>query len=294
MELQRDHAYFLYRYGIGLLRRLPRAFAMALMSFIANLAFCFSGRTRRVVTRNLRTVVGPLTSKREVRRLVHASFASYGRYWADLAQLSKLTEGDYRRHFDEQDLVAFVENLDHKPAIIALPHIGSWEMAGLWASWHGYRINTVAESASSEALTEWFRKQRETMGINVFAYSDKALGQLLAALGRNELVTLVADRNIGGEGVDVTFFGRTVKMPGGPALLALRSGCPLIPLAVYHDHNDHHVPILLPPVASKRIGRLHEDVARVTQDLAFAFEELIKRAPEQWHVFQPFWSDPDD
>ncbi|HVB00435.1 MAG TPA: phosphatidylinositol mannoside acyltransferase [Acidimicrobiales bacterium] len=294
MELQRDRAYFLYRFGTGLLRQLPRPIAMMVMSLAANLAYVLSGGTRGVVTRNLRNVVGVQMSSRGLQMLVRSSFVSYGRYWADLAQLPKHSANDLGRYLDEQDLIEFVEVHKHKAAIIALPHIGSWEIAGLWANRHGYTVNTVAEPASSEALTDWFRQQRDVFGIHVFNYSDQVINQLLAALGRDELVTLVADRNIGGEGVEVSFFGETVKMPGGPALLALRSGCPLIPLAVYQDHADHHRPVLLPPISLERSGRLRDDVVRVTQDLAYAFEELIRKAPEQWHVFQPIWSDRNE
>jgi KDO2-lipid IV(A) lauroyltransferase len=48
-----------------------------------------------------------------------------------------------------------------------------------------------------------------------------------------------------------------------------------------------------PPVSTTRRGGLREDVGRVTQELARELEFLIRRAPEQWHLFQPNWpSDP--
>ncbi len=271
----------------------PRPIAMNVMTAIANLAYVFGGPTRKVVANNLRNVVGEKLSDRELKRLVRSSFATYGRYWADLALLAKLPGLDLASYLDEQDLLDFVEALKHKAAVIALPHLGSWEISGLWAFQHGYKVNTVAEPASSEALTDWFRQQRDALGIRVFTNTDNVLNQLLGALDRDELVTLVADRSIGGEGIDVLFFGKSVKMPGGPALLALRSGCPLVPLAVYHDRAGNHRPVLLPAISLERTGHLRDDIARVTQDLAYAFEELIKRAPDQWHVFQPIWSDPD-
>ena len=44
-----------------------------------------------------------------------------------------------------------------------------------------------------------------------------------------------------------------------------------------------------PPLDTTRRGSLREDVARVTQDLAHALEDLIRQAPEQWHLLQPNW-----
>ena len=56
--------------------------------------------------------------------------------------------------------------------------------------------------------------------------------------------------------------------------------------------NGHHA-IVRPPIPMDRQGSLREDVARVTQALAGDLEYLIRRAPEQWHLFQPNWpSDP--
>ena len=48
-----------------------------------------------------------------------------------------------------------------------------------------------------------------------------------------------------------------------------------------------------PPLPLERQGRLREDVARGTQALTHELEWLIRRAPSQWHMFQPNWpSDP--
>jgi len=77
-------------------------------------------------------------------------------------------------------------------------------------------------------------------------------------------------------------------LPGGPALLALRSGAPLVPVAVFVQGNNHHA-VVLPPLDTQRRGRLRADVQRVTQDVAHALEILICRDPTQWHVLQPNW-----
>jgi hypothetical protein len=41
------------------------------------------------------------------------------------------------------------------------------------------------------------------------------------------------------------------------------------------------------------LGKLRADVTALTEKLAGELEVLIRRAPEQWHLFQPNWpSDP--
>ena len=92
-----------------------------------------------------------------------------------------------------------------------------------------------------------------------------------------------------GDGVAVDFFGEGTTMPGGPATLALRTGAPLIPAGVYFRPRGGHSAIIGPPLVVEREGRLRDDVARITQELTRRFEELIRMAPEQWHLMQPNW-----
>jgi KDO2-lipid IV(A) lauroyltransferase len=47
--------------------------------------------------------------------------------------------------------------------------------------------------------------------------------------------------------------------------------------------------VVRPPIDTTRQGKLRDDVARVTQVLAHELEELIRLAPEQWHLLQPNW-----
>jgi KDO2-lipid IV(A) lauroyltransferase len=102
-------------------------------------------------------------------------------------------------------------------------------------------------------------------------------------------VGLLADRDLAGNGVEVEFFGERTTLPAGPALLALRSGAPLMPCAIYQRRHGLYHAVLQPPLDSTRSGRMRQDVHRLTQDMAHALEELIRLAPEQWHLFQPNW-----
>jgi KDO2-lipid IV(A) lauroyltransferase len=63
----------------------------------------------------------------------------------------------------------------------------------------------------------------------------------------------------------------------------------LLPTAVYFRAGRDHLGVVRPPVEVQRLGRLREDIARITQALANELEALIRVAPEQWHLLQPNW-----
>jgi lauroyl/myristoyl acyltransferase len=112
---------------------------------------------------------------------------------------------------------------------------------------------------------------------------------VLTALRNNHVVCLLSDRDIGGGGVEVEFLGERTTLPAGPATLALRTGAPLFPTAVYYGGERGRRGVVRPPLDLARTGRLRDDVARVTQALADELGDLIRRAPEQWHLLQPNW-----
>ncbi|MFK8022935.1 MAG: hypothetical protein AB8G26_03130, partial [Ilumatobacter sp.] len=98
-----------------------------------------------------------------------------------------------------------------------------------------------------------------------------------------------------GNGPEVEFFGERTTLPGGAATVSLRTGAPIFPTAVYFtDRVDAHLGWVRAPMRPQRESkRLRDDVNRITQDLAQELEILIRRAPSQWHLFQPNWpSDP--
>lgn len=111
---------------------------------------------------------------------------------------------------------------------------------------------------------------------------------LLTALREGRLVALVADRNIGGRGIEVEFFGERTSLPAGPAVLALRTGAVLLPGASYFRSGGGHRVVVRPPVTVPPAGTPRR-VGVMTQELAHRFEDLIREAPTQWHLVQPNW-----
>jgi KDO2-lipid IV(A) lauroyltransferase len=103
-------------------------------------------------------------------------------------------------------------------------------------------------------------------------------------------VCLLCDRDLGGGGIEVDFFGERTTLPAGPVTLGLRTGAPVFPTAVYYDMGPRErLGVVRPALDATRTGRLRDDVSRLTQALAHELEELIRRAPEQWHLLQPNW-----
>ena len=118
----------------------------------------------------------------------------------------------------------------------------------------------------------------------------------MRALNDNHVVCLLADRDLQGGGPEVEFFGERTTMPAGPATLgaADRGTDPAHRCLLHRAASTGTTPGCGHRLTVERVEkRLRDDVQRITQDLAHDLEILIRRAPSQWHMFQPNWpSDP--
>lgn len=268
----------------------PRPVAQVGGRVIAAGSARLSADKRRIVERNLRRVHGPEHPDHLVRRGVDQVFASYARYWVDSLRLPDLSIDEVDRGFAYDGLDHVVDSLDRGVGpILALPHLGGWEWAARWLSGvRGWPVSAVAEQLDPPELNDWFLDFRHRLGMEVITLGPSAGSEVSRAVAAGRIMCLLCDRDLSGTGVEVDFFGERTRLPGGPALMALRSGAPLLPTAVYFE-GDHCRGVVEPPIDTERRGRLRDDVARVTQDLARALERQIRRAPEQWHLMQPNW-----
>jgi KDO2-lipid IV(A) lauroyltransferase len=280
--------YLAYRAGSGLAQAIPDRMAQPAGTLTGKMMGRAMKGRRQMLTRHVRRIHGPALNDDGLRRAVDAAFQSYGRYWMEAFRLPRALDGlGDNFTIDGLDKVdaALAEG---KGLIFALPHLGNWDAGGARMAKLGYQVTAVVEPLDPPELFEWFADYRRSLGIEIVPLGDGAAVAILAALRANRIVCLVCDRDLGGSGVEVDFFGERTTLPGGPVTLALRSGAPILPVAVYFSEGGHFA-LAREPIMPDRQGRLRDDVARLTQVLAIELEFLIRRRPDQWHLLQPNW-----
>lgn len=268
----------------------PHRLGSVATRLLSRAAVHVSADQRRIAERNLRRALGPDTTDRQIRRAVDAVFESYGRYWYDTLRLPDLSDAAVADGMTIEGMQHISGAIDRGVGpILALPHVGGWEWAGRWlGTAHGLNVTAVAERLEPPELNDWFLELRAGLGMRIIPLGPRAGSESAAALAAGDVMCLLCDRDIAGNGIEVEFFGERTTLPAGPALMALRSGSPLLPTAVYFRGSRCHS-VVEAPLDTERRGRLRDDVERVTGDLAVALERLIRVAPEQWHLLQPNW-----
>ena len=278
-----------YRAGVAVARVVPEPISLAVATAAGQAVAAVPSERRRMLRRHLRRVLGPDVDQAEVDRQARRAMGSYGRYWVDTFRVPSLSRDQLERGLSFRGREHLEAGLAAgRGVVLALPHLGGWELAGAYIAAMGDPITVVVEALQPPEAFRWFAELRQTMGMTVVAADTGAGAAVARALAANHVVCLLCDRDLTGTGVPVDFFGERTTLPAGPATLALRTGAPLVPIAVYASGGGHEA-VLRPPLDTVRRTTLRADVARVTQDVACELEVLIRQAPDQWHLLQPNW-----
>ncbi|BAX92085.1 phosphatidylinositol mannoside acyltransferase [Mycobacterium shigaense] len=256
--------------------------------FDAGARYAARGGGPEQLRKNLARVIG--VAPAEVPdELLKASLASYGRYWREAFRLPTM---DHRVLAQQVDATfQGAEHIDASLAegrgvVLALPHSGNWDMAGVWLAQTRGTFTTVAERLKPESLYRRFIAYRESLGFEVLPLSggDRPPFEVLCErLRSNRVVCLMAERDLTRTGVEVDFFGEPTRMPAGPAKLAVETGAALCAAHCWNDGVSWPVSISAPLDCSSG------DVKTITQTLADHFAVNIAAHPEDWHMLQPQW-----
>jgi lauroyl/myristoyl acyltransferase len=285
-----------YAAGWRVIRTMPESVSWSLFRAAADRAARKRGPGTQRLARNLRRVVGPELSEAELDVLVRDGLRSYARYWLQAFRLPSLASRRVLATFRMEnghilgDAVAAGTG-----CVVALPHAGNWDYAGAWVCANGWKLTTVAERLKPEGVYQRFVAYRESLGMQIVAAtggSRPPLDILVDAIADSHIVALLADRDLSARGIEVDFFGARTRMPAGPALLAIRTGAPLVTVSLWYDGDQPCGRVNHPiPMPDPALGSLDARVRALTQTVADQLAAGIAEHPADWHMLQRLWPD---
>ena len=273
--------------GTLLMRFVPVQLAYRLVAWLTPLVLVLFARGhRRRATDNMRQVLGPQADPREAHRLTARAFANYGRYMVDLVRMP---------HLDLQEInrTIRVDGWEHvetaytygKGVVFATGHIGNWDMAGAAFAARGHPVSALVETLKPARWNDRVQRTRTAAGVKAIPI-ENGPRDMIAALRKREGLAVLVDRPLETEGVAVTFFGKLTRVPAGAAMLALRTGSPVVPAALVRNPlGDGYLAHIGPPI----VGERGDDASEVMQHIMSWLEGIIRRYPDQWFMFRHMW-----
>ncbi|MGC5166369.1 phosphatidylinositol mannoside acyltransferase [Luteimicrobium sp. DT211] len=257
--------------------------------------------------RNLERVA-PGVERRDLRRLSRGGMRSYMRYFREAFTLSGATPEQIRARMRVANREVVQPYLDEgRSVLMALGHLGNWDLAGAWGTQNLAPVLTVAERLEPPSVFEEFLAFRESLGMTILAFGDDGVFRSLVrgAQEGGKLVPLLADRDLSAQGIEVDLFGERVRVAAGPAALSVMTGAPLFGTSLTYERLDGErrraagtpwgvVATFGPLVETDPALSRRERIAQASQRWVDFLGEEIRRRPEDWHMLQKvFVSDLD-
>jgi len=286
-------AYVQYLFAAALaklLLRLPSSFAYGFGNALGWLWYVLDGKHRRIALENLTNAFDGKLSEAEIQRTARSTFMNLARMAVETCRSPLLTP-------ENLDTFVAIEGHEHymrakakgKGILWITAHLGPWELLPLASALKGEPLSIVVRPLDNPYLDEALNRMRMRGGNRVIV-KRQALRAVLEALGQGGSVAVLIDQNITRrDGVFVEFFGRLACTAAAPAVLALRTGASVLPVAIFRRGRDRHTIVIEKELTLIRTGNLEEDLVANTALFTRAIEELIRRAPDQWFWVHRRW-----
>ena len=283
--------YHRYRIGKFLALHLPLNISYALATFLSEMHYLSSKKDRVIVRENLKAILAD-ASPREINRITHEVFRNFGRYLNEFFRFTELDKEFIDRHVKIEGMDYVDEALRKGKGIISLSaHLGNWELGGITFAMLGYPFVAVTLLHSDQRINNFFNLHRECKGVTV-VHVKTGMRECFRSLRQNKIIALMGDRDFTNTGILVDFLGRPALIPRGAAVFHLRTGARIVPVFMIREgSSDYFRLVFEKPIEFTPTGNEEADIMALTNICIKVIESYIRRYPEQWLMFRPFWFD---
>lgn len=269
--------------------RLPLPAAAWLGRRLGDLSYVALRGRRKLTLANLRHAFPELSSA-DRRRLARRSWQHLGLTFVELcALLARPLD-----RFLQRVSLEGVEHLDavmaeHGRALMLTAHLGNWELLAAARRFRPYELAVIVRPLDAFGLNALAERLRRKAGVELID-KRRALKPVLTALAGGRMVGILLDQNASRrEGVFVPFFGRMASTSRAMAVLAVRTGTPVLPIFARREAGGRHRVIVHPPLPRPSPNAGETGIVELTARCTAAIETAIREAPEQWLWLHSRW-----
>jgi KDO2-lipid IV(A) lauroyltransferase len=283
--------YLILRMASFLINLFPEGFALRLGRQLGKMVFYLDREHRKVALENLHTAFGKEKTEKERYTIAQRTFQNLGMMTVEFFRIPKMDIETFKRRVDIEGLTRALDLLEKKKgALLLIGHFGNWELMGFMSKVIGNPILVIAKPMKKNKWVDQFvTKIRNTAGLEVIS-NVKAGRKVLQALSQNRVVGILIDQRAKrSEGVWADFFGRKAPTTPGLAVLAMKSGAPVLPVFMVRNGFQKHRLIIKEPLELVHTGDIKKDVETNTQLFNHTLESMVRQYPDQWFWIHRRW-----
>jgi len=275
----------------GTAKILPRRAALALGWLIAFTAFYVFRFRRKIVRKRIRQVLGESMSNDQTDRIAWLSLRNVMLSAIDVIRAPITKAEELEKMFSCRTSLEPVRKLAEsgKGAIIALPHMGSWEASASATFNSGIPLFSFAATQKNPLVDAYMNRLREGPGIEALPRTQTSLKKILKKLKNGKVLAILPDVRMREKALTVPFLNGHANIGAGMAMFARHTNAPIYPCIVRRKGWIQHSIELLAPINPDPSLSKDEDIQRMTNDVFKIFNDAILKNPEQWFWYNKRW-----
>ncbi len=274
-----------------IIKVLPERYIYRFARQVANLAYRFVKKQKKIALESLNIAFGKQKSQQEIEQIAKDCFTYMAKSAFELLFLI-----DRPKLLNANVGIEGKEHLDNalskgKGVILVSAHFGNFPLLMSRLGIAGYKISGIMRPMRDDRAEKFFMKKRTKVNIKII-YSqprNTCVMNTIKALRDNGLVFIPLDQNFGTGGVFVDFFGSKAATATGPVVLAKRSGAVLLPCFIVRQIDDRHKIIFEPELDLIEAQDPQEFILLNIQRLTNIIETYIRKYPAEWGWIHRRW-----
>ncbi|MDF1535048.1 MAG: lysophospholipid acyltransferase family protein [bacterium] len=268
---------------------LPEKGALGLGRWLGMLIYHVIGSRRRLALENVRLAYGDELKAPERREIVRRSYGHLGLNIAEFFRLPTLPPRELLDRVTVEGEEKLRAALDQGRGVLLLSaHLGNWDYLSAAIAMKGYPLALITKVSRSDALNRIWMGYREKSGVRMLM-GRGTMKESLKQLKKGGVVGFVLDQNARRkEGVFVPFFGRQACTLSSLAIIARRTGAPVVPVHIFRADGRHTV-VFDEPIVTESHDNQEVDILERTAAYTRWTEKAIRRHPDQWTWLHDRW-----
>jgi KDO2-lipid IV(A) lauroyltransferase len=272
-----------------LFRLIPLGLRKKIFTFAFQLFYYCSPKQRLIALHNLRCAY-PEKDMPELVKIAKGVFRHVGIVAAEFFELPYITK-ETLHEWVEFDGLENLENAiaQNKGVLSVVAHFGNWELMTIAVPMASQPMNIIYRPLDSPILEDMLAWVRTLRG-NTLIPKEGATKKILRLLRENKVMGILSDQNVAArEGVFVEFFGRPACTAVGTAILAMRTGAPVLPAFMPRMPDGKYKFVIKPPVEITVTGDDQADILANTPRFTKVVEDMVRQYPDQWFWIHQRW-----
>ena len=290
-SLQHIFEYAALRCVAAFLNLLPYRAALAGVWAIVWTVFHVVRFRRAETLRRIREVFGEDIPACKAKRIAWLSMRNMAFNMVEMMRAPTIDRAWVDRHIPEfkthiPAVKALIEQ--HGGAVITVPHMGNWDLAGWACHRYGIRMFSIAGKQKNPLVNDWINRQRES-GMTILERGGGTLKQIIRLLRDGNVLAILPDVRVYTPDLKLPFLGHTANFGRGMAMFAIAAKVPIIPAILRREGWTRHGFDILPPILPDPSLGKEQDARRITGQVLAQVDAAIRQSPDQWFWYNKRW-----